>query len=173
MKRGVVALVAMAILLITGSLSAKGTKFAGKVLDPEKFRSVHTYCVQVQDIGTYYAGMVKSFFNSERKPNSLVNELPWKLVNDCTQADAVMTFEFSQASDYGESSGGGNASAGAVAPAAGGAIQQTFFQATITVRDPSDQKPIYQVQGDRAPERGELALEKAFRKFAKDLRSTE
>lgn len=173
MNRALIVLIASGMLATPGSLSAKNTKLGGKVLDPDRFRNVHSYCVQVQDLGNYYGGMVKAFFNEERKPNSLVNELPWKMVSDCSQADAVMTFQFSEASDYGEASGGGSAAGGSVAPAMGGAIQQTFFQVTVIVLNPSDQKPIYQVQGDRAPERGERALEKTFRKLAKDLRSRE
>lgn len=173
MKCKLVTLIAAGILVTAGPLPAKSTKLDGKVLDPEQFRNVHSYCVQVQDLGSYYAGMVKSFFNEQRKPNSLVNELPWKLVNDCSQADAVMTFQFSEASDYGEAAAGGNAAAGSIAPAMGGAIQQTFFQVKVLVLNPSDRKPIYEVQGDRAPERGERALEKTFRKLAKDLKSRE
>jgi hypothetical protein len=86
------ALIAVGILAAAGSLSAKNPKLGGKVLDPERFQNVHSYCVQTQDLGSYYAGMVKSFFNGQRKPNGLVNELPWKLVSDCSQADAVMSF---------------------------------------------------------------------------------
>jgi len=173
MKGKLPALIAAGILIGAGALSAKSTKFGGMVLDPERFQNVHSYCVQVQDLGNYYAGMVKGFFSEQRKADSLVNELPWKQVSDCSQADAVMTFQFSEASDYGEASGGGNAAGGSIAPAAGGAIQQTFFQVTLIVSNPSDRKPIYQVQGDRAPERGERALEKTFRKLAKDLKSRE
>lgn len=173
MNRKLAALIAAGMLVAAGPLSAKSTKLGGKVLDPARFQNIHSYCVQVQDLGSYYAGMVRTFFNEQRKPNSLVNELPWKMVDDCSQADAVMTFQFSEASDYGEAAAGGNAAAGALAPAVGGAIQQTFFQTTVIILNPSDRKPIYQVQGDRAPERGERALEKTFRKLAKDLRSSE
>lgn len=173
MNRALIVLIAAGMLTTPGSLSAKNTKLGGKVLDNARFRNVHSYCVQVQDLGSYYAGMVKTFFNEQRNPNSLVNQLPWKQVNDCGQADAVMTFQFSEASDYGEASGGGAAAGGSIAPATDGAIQQTFFQVMVIVLNPSDQKPIYRVQGDRAPERGERALEKTFRKLAKDLKSTE
>ena len=173
MNRNFVAVILAGTLIAALPAPGKSKKLSGQILDQQGFRNVHSYCIQVQDIGSRYAGMVKSFLKEQGKPNSLVNQLPWKLVNDCSQADAVMSFQFSEVSEYGQASGGGGASAGAVAPLAGGNVQQTWFEVTAVVSNRSDQKPVYQVRGARAPERGERALEKTFKELAKDLKSTE
>jgi hypothetical protein len=169
MKRNLAGFVAAGILMATGSLFAKNAKLAGKVMDPERFQQVRSYCIQVQDIGPRYAEMVKRFIGEEQAPNSLVNQLPWKLVDDCVQADAVMNFKFSETQEPSYATAGGSLYAGA----SQGTVNTTWFQVTAVVSDRSDQKPIYQVQGDRASERGELAVEKTFTKLAKDLKSRE
>jgi hypothetical protein len=142
-------------------------KMAGQILDQQAFRNVHSYCIQTSDLGSHYAQMVDTFFKEQDKPNSLVNGLPWKLVSDCNQADAVMNFKFSETEEPSNATAGGSIYAGASM----GTMNTTWFLVTAVVSGRSDQKPIYQVQGDRAPERGERAMEKTFKDIAKDLKS--
>jgi hypothetical protein len=160
-------------LSVATPLVGRGRKASGEILDPQGFKSVHTYCIDVRDLSPHYAQMVKSFFNEQDKPNSLVSEMPWKLVNDCSQADAIMTFKFLETSEIEQASGGGSASAGAVAPLEGGTVQQTWFEVTAVVTDRASQKEVYQVQGFRAPGRGERAMEKTFKALAKDVKSVQ
>ncbi|HEV2424451.1 MAG TPA: hypothetical protein VGZ29_06465 [Terriglobia bacterium] len=169
MKRNVVAVTAAGMLI--GILPTLGNckKLSGQILDQQAFRNVHSYCIQTSDLGSRYAQMVDAFFKEQDKPNSLVNELPWKRVDDCSQADAVMSFKFSETEEPSYATAGGTLQTGATM----GTMNTTWFQVTAVVSGKSDQKPIYQVQGERAPERGERAMEKTFKNVAKDLRSRE
>ncbi len=169
MKRSIVLVVVAGVLIGAAPLLAKGKKLSGQVLDRQAFRNLHTYCIQTQDLGSHYAQMVQSFFREQDKPDSMVNQLPWKLVNDCNQADAVMSFKFSETSEPSNATEGGSLYAGASM----GTINTSWFQVTAVVSNRSDLKPIYQVQGDRAPERGERAMEKTFKEIGKDLKSTQ
>ncbi len=167
MKRNSCAVIVMGTLLAAAPLSGKSKKVSGEILDRQGFDHVHSYCVQVQDLASRYAGMVQNFFKDQNKPGSLVNQLPWKLVSDCSQADAVMSFKFSESQEPSYATAGGTAQAGASM----GTVNTTWFQVTAVVSSRLGLKPIYQVQGARAPQRGERAIEKTFRELAKDLRA--
>jgi hypothetical protein len=167
MKRSLAAVIASWIVIAALPVAGNCKKLAGQVLDEQAFRNVHSYCIQTQDLGSHYAQMVDTFLKEQQKPNSLVNGLPWKLVDDCNQADAVMNFKFSESQEPSYATAGGSVQAGATM----GTMNTTWFQVTAVVSGRSDQKPIYQVQGDRAEERGERALEKTFKDIAKDLKS--
>ncbi len=168
MKRKIVVIVAG---LLIAALPAVGNckKLSGQVLDQQAFRNVHTYCIQTQDLGSHYASMVDGFFKEQDKANSMVNQLPWKKVGDCSQADAVMSFKFSETEEPAQATAGGNLQTGATM----GTMNTTWFQVTAVVSNRSDQKPIYQVEGPRATERGERAMEKTFKELGKDLKSVE
>lgn len=167
MKRNFAAPIVAGMLIWALPAVGNCKKLSGQVLDQQAFRNVHSYCIQTQDLGSHYAQMVGTFFKEQDKPNSLVNGLPWKLVNDCNQADAVMNFKFSETQEPSYATAGGTVQTGASM----GTMNTTWFQVTAVVSGRSDQKPIYQVQGDRAPERGERAMEKTFKDLAKDLKS--
>ncbi len=168
MKRIFTAFLIAGILIGAGSLSAKKTKVSGQVLDQQAFRGVHTYCIQTHDLGSHYEPMVESFFKEQDRPGSLVSELPWKKVDDCSKADAVMSFKFSETSEPSNATAGGSLYAGASM----GTMNTSWFQVTAVVSS-HDDKPIYQVEGQRAPERGERAMEKTFKELANDLKSIE
>ncbi len=169
MKRNIVAAVLAVVLAAAVPILSKAKKTSGQILDQQAFRNVHSYCIQTQDLGSHYAQMVQSFFNEQDKPNSMVNQLPWKLVSDCNQADAVMSFKFSETEEPANATNGGNMQVGS----AMGIVNVTWFQVTAVVSSRTDSKPIYQVQGARTEERGERALEKTIRDLAKDLKSTQ
>lgn len=156
-------------LAATTPLLGSGKKFAGQILDQQGFRSVQTVCTQVQDLGPRYATMVQNFFKDQEKPGSLVSAIPWKIVPDCSQADAVMNFKFNETQEPSQATAGGSLYAGASM----GTVNTTWFQVTAVVTGRPPQKEIYEVQGPRAAERGERALENTFKILAKDLRSTQ
>lgn len=167
MKRNFAAVVVAGMLI--GVLPEVGNckKLSGHILDEQAFRNVHSYCIQTSDLGAHYAQMVDTFFKEQDKSNSLVNQLPWKKVDDCNQADAVMNFKFSETSEPSYATAGGTLQTGASM----GTMNTTWFQVTAVLSGRSDQKPIYQVQGERATERGERAMEKTFKDLAKDLKT--
>ncbi|HEV2178584.1 MAG TPA: hypothetical protein VGW33_15465 [Terriglobia bacterium] len=165
MKRSLLVIATMVTLSAT-ALWGRAKK-GGEILDQQAFQNIHSYCAQVQDLPPQYVKVVQNFFKHQNKPKSLVNRLPWKMVDDCSQADAAMNFRFStsQEEDSGAPGGGGG-----FAPAGVNRAQTTYFQVIAVVTGRASQKPVYQVQGPRAPERGEDALQNTFKELAKDLK---
>jgi hypothetical protein len=169
MRRSFLTFATIATLGVAVPLVGSSKKSSGQILDEQGFRNVQTVCAEVEDIGPRYATMVQTFLKSQDNPKSLVSRLPWKIVPDCSQADAVMRFKFSETSEPSNATAGGSIYAGGSM----GTVNTTWFQVTAVVTARSTQKEIYEVQGARAPERGEKAVENTFKVLAKDLRLTQ
>lgn len=169
MKRSWLVVATVVSLGVATPLIGSGKKSSGQILDEQGFRSIQTVCTEVQDLGPRYATMVQNFLRDQEKPKGLVSQIPWKIVPDCSQADALMSFKFNETQEPAQATAGGNLQTGATM----GTVNTTWFQVTAVVTGRSTQKEIYEVQGARAAERGERALESTFKVLAKDLRSTQ
>ena len=162
MKRTLLILAAM-LALSAAVLLGKDKK--SNILDAAAFEKVQSYCTETADLPPQYVQIVQSFFAHQTKPKSVVNQLAWKKVDDCSAADAVMAFRFSSTSEVEDTAGSHG-----FAPAGVNAAPVTYFEAKILVADRASKKPIYEGQGPRAPERGEEALQNTFKQLAKDLK---
>ena len=69
----------------------------GKVFDRDGLRQTRSYCVDVSSLEGSDAAEVREFLAADSGPKKLLTRLPWRLMNDCTQADAVARIYFTPA----------------------------------------------------------------------------
>ena len=66
----------------------------GEVFDPEALERTKSFCVDLSHMEGLEAADVKEFLAKESQPKKLLGRLGWKLVDDCTKADAVARIYF-------------------------------------------------------------------------------
>jgi hypothetical protein len=57
-------------------------------------KQTRSYCVDVSALGGAEAAEVREFLAQDGGPKKLLSRLPWRLIDDCTKADAVARIYF-------------------------------------------------------------------------------
>jgi hypothetical protein len=81
----------------------------GEVYDRGALRQARSFCVDARHIEGPQADEVNEFVQKEGKPGKLLSQLPWRLMDDCTKADAVARIYFApvEVTDVTEDKGSG------------------------------------------------------------------
>jgi len=57
---------------------------------------------------------MRKFFDKQNTPKGVLSKLPWKLVDNCSKADAVVSLKFETSFEVTQASGSGMATAAAI-----------------------------------------------------------
>ncbi|HEY6291739.1 MAG TPA: hypothetical protein VI455_09300 [Terriglobia bacterium] len=66
----------------------------GEIFDREALGQTRSFCVDSSHMGESEVTQLKDFLAKESQPKKLLSKLPWKLIDDCTKADAVARIYF-------------------------------------------------------------------------------
>jgi len=69
----------------------------GKVFDRDGLKQTRSYCVDTSSLEGFEAAEVRKFLAAASGPNKVLSRLSWRLIDDCTQADAVARIYFEPA----------------------------------------------------------------------------
>jgi len=157
------ALVILMAAACTASSFAKDVKTLGQVPDPDALAKVKTYCIDPARGSQADAAQVQKFAADEAGPKRTLGKLSWALTDDCTKADAVMSFKFqlTQKVAYASDSAG---------VATAGNVPVDAYVATMTVSDRGSGKLLYQVNGEATENTGYRSMVNSVQKLAKDLK---
>ena len=107
---------------------------------------------------------MRKFLHKQNTPKGVLGKLPWKLVDNCSQADAVVSSKFETSFEVTQASG----------MATGAAITQSVPEATYTahmsVTGRTSQKPLYTVTGESVTANRVRLINSPFSKLIHDLK---
>lgn len=157
------ALVILMATACTVASFAKDVKTLGQVPDPNALAKVKTYCIDPTKGSQADAAEVRKFAADEHSPKKTLGKLSWTLREDCTDADAVMSFKFelTQKVAYATDS---------ASVQTAGNVPVDAYAATMTVADRASGKLLYQVNGEATENTGYRSMVNAVQKLAKDLK---
>jgi hypothetical protein len=139
----------------------------GEAADPDALLRVHSYCVDMANLEAAEAGDVRKFLEKQNQPKGLLGKLPWKLVENCAQADAVVSLKFDRSFRIAPAGG----SALGTGTAALNSVPEPAYSAQMLVRDRASQKPLYKVKGE-ADTMGRIrSIGDPFSKLIRDLKT--
>lgn len=145
-------------------LSGAARKPSGKIQDAQAFAQVHSFCVETNGLPTSAQSQIRKFVERENKPRKLLGKLPWKYADQCSNADAIVTFVFTQTTGVGEGISRGSLGTPT------NALQATFTKVDITVQGRSSGNPIYAVEGEESEGDGSNAIDSPFLKLERALK---
>lgn len=141
---------------------AKDVKTLGQVPDPDALAKVKTYCIDPTKGSQADAATVQKFADDESAPKKTLSKLSWTLTEDCSKADAVMSFKFQLTQKVAYASDSASV-------AMAGNVPVDAYVATMTVSDHAG-KLLYQVNGEATENTGYRSMVNSVQKLAKDLK---
>lgn len=125
------------------SATTKGASPAwqrGEVYDRGALRQAKNFCVDARHIEGPQADEVREFVEKEGKPGKLLSRLPWRLIDDCTKADAVARIYFApvEVTDVTEDKGSGVKKA---------SQSRQFSQPVLLIYDKASIRLFYRAEG--------------------------
>ncbi|HMD99288.1 MAG TPA: hypothetical protein VKM93_18430 [Terriglobia bacterium] len=66
----------------------------GKIWDHATFVKIRSYCIDSSALPGYEANDVERLVQNESKPKRLLSKLPWTLISDCSESDAIVKVSF-------------------------------------------------------------------------------
>ena len=69
----------------------------GEIFDRDALKQTRSYCFDVSSLEGSEAAKVREFLAEGGGPKKLLSGLPWRLIEDCTKADAVARIYFTRA----------------------------------------------------------------------------
>lgn len=157
---------ALAILVAaacTAPSFAKDVKTLGQVPDPDALAKVKTYCIDPLKGSQADAEEVRKFAGDENSPKRTLGKLRWTLKEDCTQADAVMSFKFELTQKVAYAADSANVQTA-------GNVPVDAYEATMTVSDRASGKLLYKVNGEATENTGYRSMVNSVQKLARDLK---
>ncbi|MGD0921151.1 MAG: hypothetical protein ABSA70_05215 [Terriglobia bacterium] len=148
-------------------LVAKEKKPIGDILERDLFLKARTFCVDTRKLSAAEALDVRKFLDAESKPKKMLSKIPWQLVPECTQADAIVKIEFTQQIGLTQATQGMGTLQGV--PMTG--VPVTKFQASLQIFDRVSTKLIYQAVSGGSNTRRDQSLSGPFSILAKDLKA--
>ena len=159
------------LILVLTLASVSGTSFGkktfGEVADPETLLKVQSYCVDMGKIESSAVPDVKKFFDRQNTLKGVLGKLSWKLVDNCSQADAVVSLKFE--SSFKVTPAGGSALG--TGTAALNSVPEATYAAEMSVTDRASQKPLYHVKGESVTTFRDRSLNSPFSKLVHDLKA--
>ncbi|HLY63816.1 MAG TPA: hypothetical protein VKV95_24010 [Terriglobia bacterium] len=146
-------------------LSGAARKPSGMIHDSQAFAQVHNFCLVTNGLPDSAQTQIRKFVERENKPRKMLGKLSWKYVEQCSSADARITFSFSQTTGVGEGT-----SRGTLQGSPTNSLQTTFTRVEITVLDRSAENTIYSVEGDAVEGDLSNAIDSPFSKLERDLK---
>jgi hypothetical protein len=158
------------LVLVLTLVSVPGAGFGekpfGDVVDPDTLLKVQSYCVDMDKIEGVVAPDVRRFLEKQNTPKGLLSKLPWKLVENCAQADAVVSLEFKNSFQVTQANGDGMATGAAITQS----VPEATYTAQMLVSDRTSRKPLYKVMGESITVNRERSIGSPFSKLIHDLK---
>jgi len=158
-------------ILILTLAPLPGLSFAkkplGEAANPDELLRVQSYCIDTSKLWAAEAGDVRKFIEKQSPPKGLLGKLPWKLVENCAQADAVISLKFETSSRLRPAGG----SALGTGTAALNSVPEATYSAKMSITDRASQKPLYQVEGEAVTTFRDRSLNSPFSKLIRDLKT--
>jgi len=142
-------------------------KLLGEAADPDALLKVQSYCIDTTKLGAAEAGDVRKFLEKQNQPKGVLGKLSWKLVDNCAQADAVVTLRFE--SSFRITPAGGSALG--TGTAALNSVPEDTYSAQMSVTGRASQKPLYQVKGEAVTMFRDRSVNSPFSKLIHDLKA--
>jgi hypothetical protein len=139
----------------------------GEAANPDALLKVQSYCIDTTKLGAAEAGDVRKFIEKQGPPKGLLAKLPWKLVENCAQADAVISLKFETSFRVTPSGG----SALGTGTAALNSVPEGTYSAQMLITDRSSQKPLYEVKGETVTGGRDRSINNPFSKLIRDLKT--
>jgi hypothetical protein len=139
----------------------------GEAANPDALLSVQSYCIDSTKLTAAEAGDVRKFIAKQSSPKGLLGKLPWKLVENCTQADAVISLKFE--SSFRVTPSGGSALG--TGTAALNSVPEGTYSAQMLITDRASQKPLYEVKGETVTGGRDRSINNPFSKLVSDLKT--
>jgi len=139
----------------------------GEVADPDALLKVQSYCIDMTKLGGAEVGDVKKFLEKQNQPKGVLGKLSWKLVENCTQADAVVNLKFETSAQVTPAGG----SVLGTGTAALNSVPVDTYSAQMAVMDRASQKLLYQVTGESVTQFRDRSINSPFSKLIRDLKT--
>jgi len=135
----------------------------GQVLDRDALAQVRTFCVDTSRLERSDEESVKEFLARQGQPKKLLARLPWKLIGDCTAADAVARVYFAPANldmqEEGLLSSQSNS--------------RQVFQPVLVIYDKASIRLFYRAEGQVLRGKREDLLASPFSMLLKDVKAVD
>jgi hypothetical protein len=155
------------LILVTLAGLSFAKKPFGEVADPGALLKVQSYCVDMAKIETSAISDVKKFLDKQNTPKGVLGKLPWKLVDNCAQADALVSLNFENSVKVAPAGG----SALGTGTAALNSVPEPTYTATMVVTERTSQKPLYKVVGESVTGNRVRSINSPFSKLIHDLKT--
>ena len=157
----------LVLTLATVPETSFGKKTFGEVANPDALLKVQSYCVDMDKIEISAVPDVRKFLDKQNTPKGLLGKLPWKLVDNCAQADAVVSLKFENSFKVTPAGG----SALGTGTAALNSVPEPTYTAFMLVTDRTSQKPLYKVTGESVTGNRMRSINSPFSKLIHDLKT--
>ncbi len=134
----------------------------GEVFDPAALSQVKSFCVDLSNLESGEAAAVKEFLAKASEPKGVLDRLPWRLVDDCTKADAVAWIYFAPVVPFTWTAGPN--------PVGNPRAIHQFFDPVLLLYDRASIRLFYRAQGQVLYGRRADVLASPFALLAKDLK---
>jgi len=155
------------VILVTLAGLSFAKKPLGEVADPGALLKVQSYCVDMDKVEISAVPDVRKFLDKQNSPKGVLGKLPWKLVDNCAQADAVVSLKFENSFKVTPAGG----SALGTGTAALNSVPEPTYTAFMLVTDRTSQKPLYKVTGESVTGNRMRSINSPFSKLIHDLKT--